>query len=117
MPAEQRAPRIAAASNLNFALPEIAKQFERDRGGRVELVFGSSGMLARQVRDGAPFEMFLAADEEFPNQLSAEGLTRDAGVVYAIEIATGLGLAIPMNTVNALIDDAGFEAVPACGEE
>ncbi len=42
---------------------------------------------------------------------------RVAGVVYAIEIATGLGLAIPMNTVNALIDDAGFEAVPACGEE
>ena len=40
-----------------------------------------------------------------------------AGVVYAIEIATGLGLAIPMATVNTLIDDAGFEAVPACGEE
>ena len=40
-----------------------------------------------------------------------------AGVVYAIEIATGLGLAIPMDTVNALIDDAGFEAVPACGQE
>ena len=42
---------------------------------------------------------------------------RVAGVVYAIERATGLGLAIPMDTVNALIDDAGFEAVPACGEE
>jgi molybdate transport system substrate-binding protein len=84
MPAEQRAPRIAAAANLNFALPEIAKQFERDRGERVELVFGSSGMLTRQIRDGAPFEAFLAADEEFPRQLTAEGLTRDAGVVYAI---------------------------------
>ena len=42
---------------------------------------------------------------------------RVAGVVYAIEIATGLGLAIPMGTVNALIKEAGFEAVPACGEE
>ena len=42
---------------------------------------------------------------------------RVAGVVYAIEIKTGLGLAIPMDTVNALIDAAGFEAVPACGEE
>ena len=40
---------------------------------------------------------------------------RVAGVVYAIEIATGLGLAIPMDTVNTLIQDAGFEAVPACG--
>ena len=40
--------------------------------------------LTRQIQDGAPFEMFLAADEEFPNQLSAAGLTRDAGVVYAV---------------------------------
>jgi molybdate transport system substrate-binding protein len=80
----QRAPTIAAAANLNFALAEIAEQFARDRGARVEVVFGASGTLTRQIRDGAPFEMFLAADEEFPNQLAAAGLTRDAGVVYAV---------------------------------
>ena len=80
----QRGPTIAAASNLNFALPEIAQQFEKDRGERVELVFGASGALTRQIRDGAPFEMFLAADEEFPDLLSAAGLTRYPGVVYAV---------------------------------
>ncbi len=80
----QRSPTIAAAANLNFALTEIARQFERSQGTRVELVFGASGTLTRQIQDGAPFEMFLAADEEFPNQLSAAGLTRDAGVVYAV---------------------------------
>ena len=80
----QRPPTIAAAANLNFALTEIANQFERERGTRVEVVFGASGTLTRQIRDGAPFEMFLAADEEFPNQLTAAGLTRDAGAVYAI---------------------------------
>ncbi len=82
--AAQRPPTIAAAANLNFALTEIAKQFERAQGTRVELVFGASGTLTRQIQDGAPFEMFLAADEEFPNQLAAAGLTRDAGVVYAV---------------------------------
>ena len=82
--AAQRPPTIAAAANLNFALTEIAEQFERAQGTRVELVFGASGTLTRQIQDGAPFEMFLAADEEFPNQLSAAGLTRDAGVVYAV---------------------------------
>jgi molybdate transport system substrate-binding protein len=82
--AAQRPPTIAAAANLNFALTEITRQFERDRGARVEVVFGASGTLTRQIRDGAPFEMFLAADEEFPNQLTAAGLTRDAGAVYAI---------------------------------
>jgi len=84
VPGAQRAPTIAAAANLNFALTEIAKQFERDRGTRIDVVFGASGTLTRQIRDGAPFEMFLAADEEFPNQLTSAGLTRDAGVVYAI---------------------------------
>lgn len=79
----QRPPTIAAAANLNFALTEIADRFARDRGERVEVVFGASGTLTRQILDGAPFEAFLAADEEFPGQLTAAGLTRDAGVVYA----------------------------------
>jgi len=80
----QRSPTVAAAANLNFALTEIADRFARDRGTRIELVFGASGTLTRQIQDGAPFELFLAADEEFPNQLTAAGLTRDAGVVYAL---------------------------------
>jgi len=82
--AAQRSPAIAAAANLNFALREIADQFARTERQRVELVFGASGTLTRQIQDGAPFEMFLAADEEFPNQLSKAGLTRDAGAVYAV---------------------------------
>ena len=80
----QRGPAVAAAANLNFALTEIADRFARDRGTRVELVFGASGTLARQILDGAPFELFLAADEEFPNHLAKAGLTRDAGAVYAL---------------------------------
>jgi molybdate transport system substrate-binding protein len=79
----QKVPVVAAAANLNFALTEIADEFARDRGTRVELVFGASGTLTRQIQDGAPFELFLSADEEFPNRLTAAGLTRDAGVVYA----------------------------------
>src|ERR671923_1354339 len=80
--AAQRPPTVAAAANLNFVLTEIAEAFSRAHGTRVEVVFGASGTLARQIRDGAPFELFLAADEEFPKQLTAAGLTRDAGVVY-----------------------------------
>ena len=79
----QRPTTVAAAANLNFALTEIANQFKVDSGTSVEVVFGASGTLTRQIRDGAPFELFLAADEEFPDQLTKAGLTRDAGVVYA----------------------------------
>jgi molybdate transport system substrate-binding protein len=80
----QKPPVIAAAANLNFALTAIADQFARDHSTRVELVFGASGTLTRQIQDGAPFELFLAADEAFPTQLTAAGLTRDPGVVYAV---------------------------------
>jgi molybdate transport system substrate-binding protein len=80
----QPSSRVAAASSLNFALADIAEQFRRERGERVELVFGASGTLTRQIQDGAPFELFLAADEEFPGRLTEAGLTRDAGVVYAV---------------------------------
>ena len=83
-PAAQRSPTVSAASDLNFALTEIATQFERDQGQRVEVVFGSSGTLTRQIRDGAPFELFLSADEAFVDELATAGLTRDNGTLYAI---------------------------------
>jgi molybdate transport system substrate-binding protein len=76
-------PRVGAASDLQFALTEIAGRFATDTGDRVELVFGSSGTLARQIRDGAPFELFLSADEAFVEGLVREGHTRDEGVLYA----------------------------------
>jgi molybdate transport system substrate-binding protein len=83
VPQAQQPPRVAAAANLNFALDEIARQFAKERRSRVELVFGASGALTRQIQDGAPFELFLSADEEMPAKLAAAGLTRDGGVVYA----------------------------------
>jgi molybdate transport system substrate-binding protein len=75
---------VAAASDLQFALPGIADQFAAETGERVELVFGSSGTLARQIQDGAPFALFLSADEGFVEQVARAGRTRDQGALYAI---------------------------------
>lgn len=80
----QAPPRVAAAASVGPALTEIARSFEQARGQRVTLVFGASGTLTRQIRDGAPFDLFLAADEDFPTQLTRAGLTRDSGLVYAV---------------------------------
>ncbi|MFN7977465.1 MAG: molybdate ABC transporter substrate-binding protein [Vicinamibacterales bacterium] len=82
--AAQRPPAIAAAADLNAALTEIAGQFQRETGQRVDLVFGSSGTLTRQILDGAPFEMFLSADEAFVETLTKAGRTRDDGALYAV---------------------------------
>jgi molybdate transport system substrate-binding protein len=75
---------VAAASNLQFVLTEIADRFAAETGDRVDLVFGSSGTLTRQIQDGAPFALFLSADEAFVAQLARAGRTRDQGVLYAI---------------------------------
>lgn len=78
------APRIAAASDLRLALTEVAAAFQRDTGQRVELVFGSSGNFYQQLRQGAPFEMFLSADEQYVLDLAKAGRTVDDGQLYAI---------------------------------
>lgn len=80
----QRPPTIAAASDLQFALESVARQFTAETGEQVTLVFGSSGNLARQIVEGAPFELFLSADESFVEKLKSAGLTRDGGALYAL---------------------------------
>lgn len=77
-------PIIAAAADLKFALEEVAQSFKKDTGQSVKLTFGSSGTFATQIRNGAPFQMYLSADEDYVLKLHAEGLTRDQGVLYAI---------------------------------
>jgi len=84
-PAEAAGPPvIAAASDLRFALTEIAQAFEAATGERVRLSFGSSGNFARQIRANAPFELFLSADEAYVLDLARDGHTRDDGVLYAL---------------------------------
>ena len=76
-------PLVAAASDLRFALDEAAAAFKRDTGNDVRIVYGSSGNFRRQIADGAPFEMFLSADEAFVFALAKEGRTLDDGALYA----------------------------------
>jgi molybdate transport system substrate-binding protein len=78
------APLVAAAADLRFALAEIAERFRRDVGAAARLVFGSSGNFARQIRQGAPFALFLSADEAYVLDLARDGFTRDEGTLYAI---------------------------------
>lgn len=77
-------PTVAAASDLQFALTEAAERFRAETGRDLRLNFGSSGNFRRQIRQGAPFELYLSADEAYVLALHDEDRTEDAGVVYAI---------------------------------
>lgn len=61
--------RIAAASDLQFALPELAADFEKQSGTTVALTFGSSGTFVSQIQNGAPFDLFFSADSAYANKL------------------------------------------------
>ena len=82
--AQDDAPVVAAASDLQFAIAEIAEAFTAETGMEVRLSFGSTGNFARQIREGAPFLIFMAADERFIAELHADGFTRDEGELYAL---------------------------------
>lgn len=75
---------VAAAADLRFALSELAERFEQDTGQAVRLSFGSSGTFTHQIEQGAPFELFLSADEGYVFRLADAGFTVDRGVLYAI---------------------------------
>lgn len=85
-PVEARAAliRVAAASDLQYALPELAAAFEKQSPHRLRISFGSSGQFTAQIQQGAPFELFLSADESYVQRLQAARLTRDAGALYAV---------------------------------
>jgi molybdate transport system substrate-binding protein len=80
----QTAPTVAAASDLKFAVEEIAANYKADKGQDVKLVFGSSGVLWQQTKNGAPFSLLMSADEAYVDDLSKNGLTVDEGTLYAI---------------------------------
>ena len=81
--AEPDVPPIAAAADLKFALDEVATQFKAETGREVKITYGSSGNFVRQLQQGAPFQMFLSADEGFVFQLAEAGKTADRGTLYA----------------------------------
>ncbi|MDP2122483.1 MAG: molybdate ABC transporter substrate-binding protein [Hoeflea sp.] len=77
-------PVIAAAADLMFAVTELAGAFKSETGKEVRLAFGSTGNFATQIREGAPYQLFMAADQTFIADLHQEGFTRDEGDLYGV---------------------------------
>jgi molybdate transport system substrate-binding protein len=67
--------KVAAAADLKFAMTELASQFEKQSGAKLDVTYGSSGNFLTQIQNGAPFDLFFSADSEYPKKLEAAGLT------------------------------------------
>jgi molybdate transport system substrate-binding protein len=75
---------VVVAANMKDAFTEIQAAFKATGKPDIRVVYGSSGNFTTQIMNGAPFNLFISADEKFPLELYKNGKTVDAGKVYAI---------------------------------
>lgn len=92
----------AVASNFTKPMTEIAELFNKTTGHTAKLSFGSSGKIVSQLENGAPFEVFLAADEEKPLKLEQTGMAVAGGrFTYA------LGTLVLWSAKPGFVDEQG----------
>ena len=75
--------KVAAAANLQGVIKVLQKDFQEKTGIQIDPIIGSSGNLVTQIKNGAPFDIFLSADMTFPQTLYKDGFAIKAPVVYA----------------------------------
>jgi molybdate transport system substrate-binding protein len=96
---------VAAAADLNFAMPEIARRFQTAVPAvEVEFAYGSSGNFFAQIGNGAPFDVFLSADVEYPRKLAAAGIGAGNSIfTYGVgRLAVWVPTASPLDPATAL---------------
>ena len=103
-------PLVAVASNMTHVMTDIAARYRNVTGKNVKLSFGSSGNFTRQIRQGAPYSIFLSAAGKYVDILSAQGLLQQSPVAYA---RGQIGLFIPKDSTLYAASDltAVFDAL------
>lgn len=75
--------KVAVAANLQGVIKVLGKDFKQKTGIDIQSIAGSSGNLSTQIKNGAPFDLFLSADMGFPENLAKEGYSTKEPAVYA----------------------------------
>lgn len=94
--------QVAVASNFTAPMQKIATEFEQETGHRALLSFGASGKFYAQIINGAPFEVFLAADERAPARLESE-----SHIVPGSRFTYAIGKLVLWSMDEGYVDQAG----------
>lgn len=94
--------QVAVAANFTAPMQKIAAEFEKDTGHKAQLSFGATGKFYAQIRNGAPFQVLLAADDETPAKLEKEAMAQTGSrFTYAI------GKLVLWSAKSGYVDDKG----------
>lgn len=93
---------VAVAANFTIPMQEIAKAFEQETGHKPVLSFGSTGTFYAQIKNGAPFQVLLAADDETPLRLEREGFG-----IAGTRFTYAIGRLVLWSAQAGLVDDKG----------
>ena len=94
--------QVAVAANFTAPMQKIAAEFEKDSGHKVQLVSGSTGKFYAQIKNAAPFEILLAADDETPAKLEKEN-----AAVAGSRFTYAIGKLVLWSAKPGYVDDKG----------
>jgi len=94
--------QLAVAANFTAPMQKIAAEFEKDSGHKAKLMFGATGKFYAQITNGAPFEVFLSADDETPARLERDGLA-----VAGSRFTYATGRLVLWSAREGYVDDRG----------
>jgi molybdate transport system substrate-binding protein len=98
---------VATAANVQYVMKEIQQEFEKESGKQIQVVVGSSGKLTAQIREGAPFDIFVSADTKYPDEIFRNGGSDEQPKVYALGTLVLWSNSIPDSalTLETLLTD------------
>jgi len=94
--------QVAVAANFTAPMKVIAAEFEKATGHKAELSFGATGKFYAQIKNGAPFDVLLAADDETPAKMEKEGLA-----VPGSRMTYAIGALVLWSAKPGFVDDKG----------
>lgn len=103
---------VATAANVQYVMQEIKKEFEKETGKPIEIVVSSSGKLTTQIREGAPFDVFVSADTKYPNEIFEKGGAEENPRVYALGSLVMWSKELPSAKLSAdILTDASVKKI------
>ena len=94
---------VATAANVQYVMKELKAEFEKESGKEIEIVVSSSGKLTAQIREGAPFDVFVSADTKYPDEIYKNGGSDVEPKIYAYGTLALWSLTIPEKDLNLSI--------------